>query len=194
MALPVIADTYRCAINYSNVNNSLKATNVIHVFRASSTEAGAFEALNGSVEGNMWSCCTTALVVDNVTITKLDGTPDGVVFSGADLTGNWPDGSGAQQFVPQACALVKLTTAATGRSGRGRVFLPFVQEGAMQDGQIVDANRTATNTAWGGFTNTMITSYNTALCVASYVHSSVSQVLNLGCERTIATQRKRNRR
>jgi hypothetical protein len=64
----------------------------------------------------------------------------------------------------------------------------------MQDGQIVDANRTATNDAWGGFANSLVTGYAAALVVASYVHSSWSQVVNLGCERTIATQRKRNKR
>lgn len=194
MPLPTITDCFRVAINYANVLNSMTATNVIHVLAPTFDEQDVFDALNANVSSAMWDPCTNALTTEEVVITKLDGTPDGRAFGIADLTGDWRQGAGGtQQFIPQMAAIVKLATGASGRSGRGRIFLPFVSEGQQVNGLIDATSQGNCTAAWVAFANDLVTA-SMALAVASYVHSTASQVLNLACESHSGTIRKRNKR
>ncbi len=194
MPLPTIADTFRCAIEYTNTGDSRTATNVMHFLAPGKTVSDVFAALNANISAAMWAPCSTGTRVDQVVITELDGTPDGIVFGPSALTNpDWPDGAGSSDYQPQVCALIKLATAATGRSGRGRIYLPWVEDAVSTRGLIDGTTTTPCTAAWVAFSNDMIAD-GVALAVASYVHASASQVLNLACMTATATQRKRNKR
>jgi len=193
MALPVIADTFRVAISYNLPARSLNAVNVVHFLAPGKDEDDVFDALNTNVADEMWYPTTDQAEIVQVVITALDGTPDGRVYGPSSLTGDWRDGGGTQDYNPQVAAIVKLATAATGRSGRGRIFLPWVSDGNSIGGAIDATAVTNTTSAWVDFANAMATG-GVALAVASYKNETASQVLNLACEAISGTQRRRNRR
>lgn len=194
MPLPTITDCYRVAINYVVLARSLTATNVIHVLSPTGDEDDVMASIDSAATPQMWSPCTNQLLLDNVTITKLDGTPDGRVYPLSVLTAaNWPDNSGSLDYSPQVAALVKMQSGATGRSGRGRVFLPFVAESVVTGGQINETSTTPCTEAWVDLANALVAD-NRALAVASYKNAAASQVLNLACQTNTATQRKRQKR
>lgn len=193
MTLPTIADTYRVALNWGGpVYN---ATNVIHILSPTGDESDIFDALDTNVSSLNFAPCCDAFNVETVVITKLDGTPDGVVFpTAAGTPANWDGGTGGQ-MVPQVAALIKLLTGTSGRSGRGRIYLPFVAEGAMTTGQIDGTPLGQLQTAWEDLANALIANTPTmALAVASYLNETAAQVLAVQAEQPIATIRRRNKR
>lgn len=192
MPLPTIADCFRVAIDYSESGSLHTATNVIHVLGPSMDEDDVFDLLNDSVTDSLWEPCGDGINVDQVVVTKLDGTPDGRVFGPSSLTGDWATSAASNDFAPQACALIKLATGATGRSGRGRIYLPWLADELVTRGILDGTTVTNTTAAWVTFTNALVTG-GAALAVASYTNSTAAQVLNLACESLSATQRRRNR-
>jgi len=196
MPLPTIPDCFRIAIDWKE-DHGFTATNVIHVLAPASDETAVATLVVSSFNANMWNTVYTNAFIDEVVVTKLDGTPDGQVFGGVFVGAHAPvggfNGSGGSQSIPQGCALVKLATAATGRSGRGRVFLPWLGESSQDGGAILGVNQTNTTSGWVDFSNALVAG-SMALAVASYKHSTASQVLNLACESRSATQRKRQHR
>lgn len=189
MPLPTIANCFRVALNW--VGDGRTATNVIHILAPGADENDVGAAIDAAANANMWQCVGDLFGVTSLTITKLDGTPDSVVYPTTDVVTNW-SGSGGAQYIPQASALVKLLTGTGGRRGRGRVFLPMLSEGAQDAGQ-VDGTRVAnTTTGWDDFANALVAnSPSMALAVASYVGSSANQALAVFCESRSATQRRR---
>src|SRR5690349_16533856 len=194
MPLPTIADVYRVAIDYGNAANLLTATNVIHVRAPASDETAVFNALNARVTTEMWDPCTNQLTTNEVVVTKLDGTPDGIVFAGGSLSGEWRTDFGSDDFMPQGCALIKLSSSATGRSGRGRVYLPFISELKQSGGSVDPTSVTTCTSAWNDFIGNLGEMDGVFVCVASYLHSTSSDVVASRCESAIATQRRRNKR
>lgn len=192
MPLPTIADCFRVAINYVEQASGHTATNILHVLGPTADEDDVFDSFNDHVANAMWETSSDGTNVVEVVITALDGTPDGRVYGPSALTGDWPTGSGSTDFNPQVCSLVKLATGATGRSGRGRIYLPWLQDALVSRGIITEASSDAQTAAWVTFANDLVTD-NLALAVASYTNASAAQVLNLATESQSATQRRRNR-
>lgn len=186
MTLPVIADVFRCAFGWTGPQGL--ATNVMHFRDVSGDPTVVYNNIAASVDGAMWDLTSNSAAVEEITITALDGSDVGHVFStggGADWSG-----SGGSDYIPQACALVKLNTLAGGRRGSGRVYLPWVAEG-NQSGGIVDPTRQAlVQTAWENFL-AGTSAAGSFLCVASYTGVSSSDVQTLKVENFIATQRRR---
>jgi hypothetical protein len=149
--LPILGTTYRCAFRWGLVGTSQTAVNVMHFVNvtAGNQSPAVFESLSDSVNGNMFDCVDNNAVITQVDIIKLDGTSATQSFT----TGSGVAWQGQQPTtgVPQVAALIKLQTGLRGRANRGRVYLPFVAEGAMVHGLITGSIITAMTTAWAAF-------------------------------------------
>jgi hypothetical protein len=158
-------------------------------FRDTSGDAtDVFNIISDHVSANMWNLTNDNAIIEELNIRALDGVDAGHIFS----TGGGSDwhGAGGTEYIPQACALVKLNTLAGGRRGTGRVFLPFIAEGNQSSGTVFATNQAACQTAWEAFLAD--TSADGAfLCVASYTGATSSDVQTLKVENSIATQRRR---
>lgn len=188
--LPVIADIFRTAIEWSNPNGLGHAANVMHISGPGKTPTQLMTSLEARVAAGMWSWVDSASTIDQVVITPLDGTSATVTFNTSGGA-KWTGGSGAATGVPQASGIIKLQTGIRGRSNRGRLFLPWVAENEQSNGILQDV--TAVNTAWGNFANGLVTD-GFALGVASYLHSNWHQATNVSAENHLGTQRRRNDR
>lgn len=191
MALPTIADCFRVALDWEESSGPHTAANVMHFSAPGKTESDVFTALDTHVTAAMWGTVAASGSVLEVVVTKLDGTPDGRVNPIVGHPAKW--GGGAGQMIPQAATIVKLVTAATGRSGRGRAFLPWLGEDKQNGGTIDPTTAGVTQTAWIAFANAMAAD-GVALGVASYLHSSWSQALAITVDPISGTVRRRNSR
>jgi hypothetical protein len=190
--LPIIANTYRCALNWRDVATGQTAENVIHVRKASSSAMGIFTALDGSVSFDCWASVRNSCEVASVSITPLDGTSPTVEFVASGS--QWIGAGGTGDLLPQVAALVKLTTATRGRSYRGRVFLPFTAEGITASGALDNTTVTALQTGWDNLLSTLSSTFTAKLVVASYRLQTAADVTAVLAERETGTQRKRQQR
>jgi hypothetical protein len=194
MALPIIAQVYRVALEWFCVGQS--AVNVIHVATdaAGKTPLQVFTCLDAHVSTLMFDSVTADAAVATVNITPLDGvTPTGIFPTGS--VAKW-GGNGSTDFIPAAATIIKLATATRGRSFRGRIFLPFLAEDANSRGQIDGPTATAMSTAWTTFAAAIDADATTPmnLVVASYKLATAAAVTELHAETTAATQERRQAR
>lgn len=196
-ALPIIANTFRCALHWSS-STGQNAVNVMHIETTASgkTPLQVFTCLDAHVTAAMWAPVQSACFVDSVAITPLDGISATQVFgTGAGPPAKWSGGT-TGDFLPAAAVLIKLTTAHRGRSFRGRVFLPFIGEGATSNGFINSTTANNLSTAWAAFDAAMTADATTpqALMVASYKLAQANPIAALGAEAALGTQRRRQSR
>jgi hypothetical protein len=191
--LPVIADTYRVALDWVNPDfPSQSATNVIHVRKGGTNAAGIATIVDAGVTANMWRFQDTHSHVNFMNVTPLDGSS--VTFPLA--TGSPAKWSGVQtnqQPLMQVCTLIKLVTAKRGRSYRGRVYLPWTDEAGVS-GNVLDSPTCAlVTTAWIAFLASL-TGAGAKLVVASYLKATAEDVVAVGTELDTATIRRRSQR
>lgn len=200
--LPVITDTYRCALNWILVGTSQTAVNVIHV----TTDAGGktplqvMTCLNAHVTANMWGPVNNFAGVTSVSITPLDGTSPTTTFA-TGLPATWTGTTTGDTTIAVA-GLVKLQTAFRGRDNRGRIYLPFMAEAAMNQGGITPSILTAADTAWTAFLAAIKGDATTPMMleVASYdrrhagAGAHATEVTSAFLEPMVATQRRRQQR
>jgi hypothetical protein len=187
--LPTIPNVYRVALGWTNSDTGLTAANVMHFRKAGSNPAALFTAFDSHVTQAMWDHTNTHSKIGTMNITPLDGssvTLPEVITPAAKYGG----GFAGTAIIPTAAALVKLVTGKRGRSYRGRLFLPWVDEAAYDEGMIVGANNAAMQTAWSTFVSAM-SGDGFDLVVASYVHSTAENVVGLLCELHTGTIRRR---
>jgi hypothetical protein len=164
----------------------------MHFRSASYDIPSLITAIDANVTAAMWQQTNTASAIDSYTLTPLDGSSASVSHS----TGSPAKFSGPQSggdLVPQASVLVKLTTANRGRSARGRVFLPWPQEGVIANGAYNSTARSTQQTAWNTFLTAMTTA-NKNVEVASYKLAQNYAVTAALVEANAATQRLRQPR
>ena len=140
----------------------------------------------------MWGQTNSSASIYQVICTPLDGTSASIL----NLTGSptkWSGTSTSGDMIPQVSALVKLTTNERGRSKRGRIFLPWVNEGIADQGTLTSTRQTAMQSAWNTFISDMSTN-NCPVVVASYKLASSAIVQTLFVESLLATQRLRQPR
>jgi hypothetical protein len=194
-ALPVIAQTYRVALNWRTSGGQI-AVNVIHIHTAAAgvNAVDIMENLDDSVGSNMWLGVSSSAVVTLVAITPLDGVTATSDFAPAVPAG-WTGGSSGD-FSPATAILVKETTALRGRSHRGRVYLPFAGEPAISDGTLDGTIAATMTTAWTGFQAAIAVDATTpmSICVASYKLATQIAVDTFNVEALVATQRRRQGR
>jgi len=163
--LPVIADTFRCGLQWVNSAGAAVAANVIHLRRSSATAAQAFAELDNNATSNMWTALSSNNAVRDITVTPLDGvSPSQTFLTNSD--GRWASTAGVQG-IPQSAAVVKLTTGHRGRRYRGRLFLPYVAESQQADGALSPGTVVAMQDAWNTFLSAIDTD-TWAVVIASY--------------------------
>lgn len=192
--LPIIADTFRCALHYEATGGAY-AVNVIHLRNT----AGAPTAGDVGVEittswpNHMMTGIPGAVAMDYIDVTPLDGTSPTV----RTLTGSAGEFVGEQSgdWLAQVATIVKYTTALRGRSYRGRKFRPFAAEETCSDGFFDPANVALLQAAELQFqVNLAAEAIPLELVVASYKHSTAASVTGTSAEHALATQRKRQSR
>lgn len=187
--LPEINNVFRCAINWS-IAASANAVNVIHVrslVELDGQEVG--EAIRDAAHAAQWGPVISTAHAQTLTVTPLDGTSASTEIDVSADTA-WVGQTGGQ-YVPQVAGVVKFTTAQRGRSKRGRLFMPFVSEGAMIDGVLQDMG--PVQTGWEDFLDDLPAG-GVELVIASYLLESAQKVESVLAETRIGTQRRRNRR
>lgn len=186
--LPVIANTFRCAFEWSG-GGGATAVNVMHIQSATAmTATDAWNEINSNWDADQIGLTGSTCAIDTVRITPLDGTSP---------TQDFPTGSGATwqgqagtDFIPQSAYIIKMTTNTRGKSYNGRLFLPFVGEAKQSSGSLDITFRNAVTAAWVAFSNALVAD-NWAIVIASYKLAVATQVTNVSCEANAATQRMR---
>jgi hypothetical protein len=189
--LPVIAGAFRVALRWTNGSGSQHAVNVVHIDGGSATENDIFTLLDSHVVANLWAPVSTQCSVEQVDVTRLDGTSATQSFRTGTPT-KWT-GMASTDYSPQVAALVKLTTVSRGRSHRGRIFLPFVGEDVQSLGVITPPSGSNWQSNWTDFLAALVTA-GKPLVVASYKLASMETVSHATTELFSATQRRRQER
>lgn len=188
MPLPVITDTYRCALHWTHTGGQT-AINVIHVRRLAGTASAVATQIDTAAAAGMWGQIVNGATMTKLTVTPLDGTS--ASFELATSGAKWTGTAGAVDFIPQVAEVVTLKTGTRGRSTRGRVYLPFIGESAVSNGSITGA--AATQTAWNTFLSTMNTA-SYPVVVASYKLAARFDVTSIVVQIIAGTQRRRQSR
>lgn len=190
MALPVISNVYRCALNWSESSQGQTAENVIHVRAPSGTAAEVAAALSTDLQVDQWTYTVSTATINSVTVTPLDGSSASyeAALSGSNVTGgtsgNWTTSS---------CIVVTMYTDARGRSYRGRSYTPFLSATAQADGQLNGPVMAHIVSAWNAF-QLALNGDTMYLCVASYKHASSHDVTSFKVLQGCGTQRRRQER
>lgn len=194
--LPVIANTFRCALNWTMSDFGGSAENVMHINTSvgGKTAADVFEAITDALQADMFAAQYSNAFVKSVSITPLDGTSATVEFI-TPGTGAWVGGSSGQP-IPQQANIIKLSTGLRGRSFRGRLFLPWVAENATVNGSIGSTLATTITTAWTAFQAALAADADGpwVQVVASYKLAVATAVTAYGAEPETGTQRRRQSR
>jgi hypothetical protein len=196
MPLPVIADVFQLRLDWSNTNAPRNASNNLY-FRdvaGGQTEANLSTDFQASVLVGMWTPVGTNSVINDFTVTKLDGASAGVVFQTGGAA-KW-QGSGGSDIILQGCAVVSIKSLIRGPNGRGRIFLPWIGETNQTNGVIVPANVTAMQTAWNSFQVSMAAAGWEVVMVTQHASGggSAARLANYVCKPNLKTQRRRARR
>lgn len=187
--LPIIPNTIRCAFNWSA--SGQHAVNVMHFHSLGDNIDNLWSALDDKVSSDMWAVVADAASIVTVDLTALDGISP-TVSKVPTAAGDWDGGTGGN-FVVNAAEVVKFTTDRRGRSFRGRAFLPFIAEGAIDAGTITSGDLADQQTAWETFLSDM-GGVNHALVIASYLQVEANEVDTVLCEPVLGTMRRRQTR
>lgn len=188
----MIDGVYRCAFTWHNAGVGRDAANVMHFRSSSLVPATLFSALAANVTSTMWDQTGSDTKITQVAITPLDGTSPTVTLL-TDGSAKWGGGQSAGDVAPQMCAIASLKTDTRGRSYRGRVYLPFVAEGAQANGSLGSGIAVAMTTAWATFI-AAAAGDDAHMVVASYKLAEATDVASVTVESLCATQRRRQPR
>lgn len=185
--LPTISNVVRVAFQWKPIN----AVNVMHFHQDDPDLAGLWNVLKSHVSANMWCNTASSQTVDHITMTPLDGfgmSEQFIPTPGAIWTG-----STGGDAIPASAAVLKLTTVARGRSGRGRLYLGPNSESGVGNGMLVPTVVTTQVNAWTTFQAAMIDDA-TPQVVASYKNATAFTVLSYGMRQACGTVRMRQSR
>jgi hypothetical protein len=196
MALPIIADTLRVAVQ-GIATNSHKWENVLHFRKTGAlTFAGAIAVLDplllahyrtNVAGGEAWQAAapTTASLAQFV-YTPLDGTSASTIithaFAGLDAGDPLP---------VSTCLVVTARTALRGRSYRGRVYTGPYPETYNTAGAPVTSLVAAVAVQWDYLATTRLAGSGVSWVVASYLHSTAQDILHATVDGRWDTQRRR---
>lgn len=200
MPLPVITDVMRTAIEGNTAIGSHWA-NVLH-FRKSGvlTYAGMIALVEPELKklygpsaayagGQRWEDpAASSWTVQQFRHTPLDGT------SASTVTTSVATGQSGGDALPSGVAVVfTLRTALRGRSYRGRVYWGGYSESTNPVGaQPTSSTISGQVTNWNGMIAALSGS-GVSLVVASYLHSTAENVVNVTSQARWESQRRRNR-
>ena len=188
--LPIITNVFRTTLNWQ-ITGGPAAHTVMHFNCATGGTAAVFAALSTNVTSTMWMAQIGTCLITSVSILPLDGIAATVIYS----TGSGTKWGGPQvgDYVVAPSVLVKLTTGARGPSHRGRAFLPYPAEAAIANGALSGSTQGSMQTAWNTF-YTAMSSAAVIPVVASYKHSTATNVQSYFVENLLGSQRRRQSR
>lgn len=190
--LPVITDVVRVTFSWNTVNG-VTPHNVIHLRTALTDEADIMAEIVSAVGSGdadkMYIAMHSSYEIDHVDILKLDGSAATATFVGLSTLFDTNGGSG--ELVPEASMLIKLATAQGGPRGRGRQYIGPLAEAACANGFLTGITLSVIADAWVDFSEALVTSSLSHLCVASYKHADSNDVISITPRSYIATQRRR---
>jgi hypothetical protein len=169
--------------------------NVIHIDdnTGGHTDAQLRTALDNAADPAMWVQQVPGASVTDIAITPLDGVS--ATTHGAPITpAHWTGQNGAA-FTPAVAIVIKIGTGLRGRSHRGRLFLPFVNDGVLTNGLLDDGDVGNYSAAWRDFFDDLeagAPAYTPG--VASYKLAQFHAEASVSCEKAFATQRRRQGR
>jgi hypothetical protein len=190
MALPFIEGVFRVTFNWTGANGT-SAANVLHFQGGSVTPEDVHDALLASVVANMFNSVAQSSILSTVDILPLDGVSATQTFV-SPATALWRGETVSEALFADA-TLVKLRTGERGRSKRGRIYLPFLAEGAMITGTIAAGSLAAMQAAWDTFAANMDAAA-IPLGVASYKLAVWTPLTGLQVEGATGVQRRRQSR
>lgn len=187
--LPVIANTYRVALNYQTADG-ISPVNIFHVGSMGDvTEVG--DALNASMVDNMLAPVSRRYEPTSWTVTKLDGSSAGVIVpksSGIQMCGF----AEAAEVVIEGAYVCSFRSLQKGPQGRNRVFVGPIAEGATFNGLVDPSTRDEMIDSWLTFQAAL--QANTPFVeqlVVSYVHAHSYEIVSTSAMSNIGTQRRR---
>lgn len=186
-ALPIIANTIRTTFNWKNQSSGqVVAHNVMHFSKSGGTPTQLWTLLEASWQANQTGWMPNTFGLDSYDFLPLDGSSATThINSGVN-----PIGQNTGDAIPAAAAVVKLRTGLRGRSHRGRIFLPYVNEARQSSGVLDSTTVTQGQTAWNGWLAAMIAG-SWPLQVASYVLGTAAPVTSIVYETKLGTMRRR---
>lgn len=188
-ALPVIADVYRVALNWTDSGQS--AVNVMHILRSGATASVIAASVDANVTTAMWGTVVNGASVNHLVVTPLDGA--GASYTLNTTGAKWTGSGGVADPCVQCAVMIKLSTTLRGRSNRGRLYLPFTSEAVSGGGVIAAGTQTTVQNAWNAFLTAMVAAGSQPV-VASYLHATQHPVSAYTVELAMGTQRRRQSR
>jgi hypothetical protein len=190
MPLPVIANTYRVALDYTDSATGQSATNVIHVRQASTDAIAIAGVVDAAAAINVMYQAPATASLEQIKCTPLDGS--GSTHTRIPTNAHWVGGSSGD-FIPGASVVVSYGTDLRGRSHRGRIYLPFVCESLQGDGSISSGTATIIREAWEATSGAIIAA-GAAQVIASYKLASAADITSWLVLTGLGTQRRRQTR
>jgi hypothetical protein len=184
---PVIADTFRCALDWVETDGATAAT-VFHVFAPGKSETEINAAVGAAWSSDCMHNVSSRATISGISIQALDGESGTLNFPFAS---EHLVGLGSAECAIEACTLVQFKTTQKGARGRGRIYLPFLPDDAFNGGKLVGSNLTAPHTGFQAWKDDMVADDSVVLVVASYVHGDQHTVLSVNIDPVIGVQRRR---
>lgn len=188
--LPVIANTYRCALEWRDSATNQIAVNVIHVRQPSTDAVGVAGAVDAAAAINTAYHAVSTAKVEAIKVTPLDGSSS--TFTRTTTNAHWV-GEQSGDFIPGTSVIMAWGSTRRGRSYRGRTFLPFLAEALQSDGAISDASALIVQDAWESLDGNLITA-GAELVIASYKLAVATAVASFQVKSALGTQRRRQTR
>jgi hypothetical protein len=164
----------------------------MHFHKSGSNPAAVAAILDSNVTASMWGCQGTNSKIQTIVVTPLDGSSVSYPWN-TGTPAKWCGNISTNAPVPATSNIIKLLTTHRGRSYRGRVFLPWVDEDGQGNGKVDTTIHGTLQTAWVNF-HTALTSAGLDWCVASYKLAVQNPVAAILAESYLGTIRKRQLR
>jgi hypothetical protein len=161
----------------------------MHFRKGGTNPAALATVLDGDVAAAMWGAQGTNSKIHSLQITPLDGSSVSFPFD-TGSPAKWSGTCTTNAPVPNVANIVKLLTAKRGRSYRGRVYLPWVDEDRQGAGKVDAGTLVTLQAAWVAF-NAAIIADGWEWVVASYALATAEPVVAVLAETFVATQRRR---
>jgi hypothetical protein len=185
MALPEIANTYRCTLLWSNFLG-VAPRNVFHVFSDTGNETDVFNTLEANLSDGMFDALVNSYTLDQIAIIALDSNSATHIHDSAAGINGGAEGSP----IPASAAVVSFRTNTRGSRGRGRMYVGPIGEDKQDHGVLASASQGAMQSAWDDFREAMVGD-GRPLVVASYAHADQHAVVTSTVDTLCGTMRRR---
>lgn len=143
MPLPVLPDTFQAVFDWATPDGQTAKNVTYWAFTESGSADDLAAKLNANVDARQFHSMSSLAVAETVTIRAMNGVDAPQPFPLEDWTG-----TEGEEWIPQAACVLTLYTAVSGRSNRGRIYLPFTSESTVEDGRFIGDAATFVGLGW----------------------------------------------